>query len=278
MNNMQGGGGFINQHQTYMTNFLQQANYVNDPMSALQSATSVFIKQAVNWSELVTGYESPNRYQVYYRNQNQNYTMLFACKEMSGCCERQYCSGRHRPFMMNVMPFTNMNMPTDFTTNVFAVMHKPFKCTCLCCCRPEMTGSYGSGGNVFGKIYEPYTCCDPVFQVLDNAGNVKYSITTNCCNCGYCCRDSCGVFSGLSFSIFKGEFADSNKPELAVGILNKYSCGIQSLLTDTNNFEIKFPVDANVDERMALIATALMIDYMFFEEAFEKNRNDNNNF
>ena len=237
-------------------------------MQALLVAKSVYIKQSIEWIEIISGYETPNRYVVYYKDfSSNNYTMLFSCKEMSGYCERNCCSGDSRPFTMNLKHYNNQNIDKDFNNNVFAVLNKPYKLSCYCIARPEMNGNFGSlTGPSFGKITQPYTCCDPVFKVHDNNNNVVYSITTDCCKCGFFCRGGCGMFESLTFLIFKGDECDSKNIEGACGKIVKHSMGIQSLLSDADNFEVFFPNDASPEDKMSLISSALMIDYMFFEE------------
>ena len=237
-------------------------------MDALNVAKSVFIKQSIEWVEMITGYETPNRYQVYFRNPGDtNYTMLFNCKEMSECCERNYCSGDSRPFTMNIKHMVNYNPDNDYTSNVFAVMNKPYKCTCFCLARPEMFGYYSSlEGSSFGQILQPYSYCDPVFHVKNKNGKIIYSITTDCCKCGFCCRGGCGMFEPISFHIFEGESCDSKQVNLAKGVIIKHSMGVQSLLSDADNFEVFFPETASAEDKLTLIGATLMIDYMFFEE------------
>lgn len=247
---------------------MQQAQFVGDPMQALLVAKSVFIKQTIEWVEMISGYETPNRYQVYYKNPGDpNYTMLFNCKEMSGYCERNCCSGDARPFQMNIKHLSNTTIENDYQSNVFAVLNKPYKVACYCCGRPEMTGHFKSiDGPIFGKIYQPYTCCDPVFHIQNSQGQVSFSITTDCCKCGFCCRGGCGMFEPITFSIFKGESCDSKMTGNSCGRIVKHSMGIQSLISDADNFEVFFPSEATPEEKLTLIAAALMIDYMFFEE------------
>lgn len=247
---------------------MQNANYTKDPISALSGAKSVFIKQTIEWVEMVSGYETPNRYQVYYKNQgDSHYTMLFSCKEISDYCSRQCCSGEARPFTMNIKHVSNSNIETDFTQNNFAVLNKPYKCSCFCLARPELTGSFSSiDGPMFGKISQPYTCLDPVFQCYNSSGQIAYSITTDCCQCGFCCRGGCGMFEAITFHIFSGDKCDSKMTNNAVGRIVKHSMGIQSLVSDADNFEVFFPLDATPENKLTLIAAALMIDYQFFEE------------
>ena len=237
-------------------------------MQALLVAKSVFIKQSIEWAEIISGYETPNRYIVYYKDlSSNNYTMLFNCKEMSSYCERNCCSGDSRPFTMNIKHYNNNNLDKDFNSNVFCVLKKPYKCTLFCLARPEIYGYFESiSGVSFGKIVNPYKCCDPVFHVYDNNNNIIYSITTECCKCGFICRGGCGMFESITFLIFKGESCNSKDIQGSCGRIVKYAMGIQSILSDADNFEVFFPNDASPEDKMCLISSALMIDYMYFEE------------
>lgn len=149
-------------------------------MLALASTGAVFIKQIFEWVEMLTGYETPNIYQVYYRPQNSScVSILFSCKELSGYCERQYCQGSQRPLEMHINHAQTLDLSgMDFNSNNFAVFDKPYKIQCYCCCRPEMTGHYKTiDGPTFGEISMPWTYCDPVFRVKNKEGLVRYSIT-----------------------------------------------------------------------------------------------------
>ena len=63
---------------------------VNDPLSILQIAPQVKIKQTIEWLEVITGYETKNRYIIYAKINSQNF-YLFKCKEESGFCMRNCC-------------------------------------------------------------------------------------------------------------------------------------------------------------------------------------------
>ena len=167
---------------------------------------------------------------------------------------------------MNLKHLSNSNIDNDFNNDVFAVLNKPYRISCYCCGRPEMTGHFKTQtGPQFGKIRQPYTCMDPVFYVEEN-GQTVYSITTDCCKCGFCCRGGCGMFEAITFLIFKGENCNSDNVNGAVGRIVKHSMGIQSLMSDADNFEVFFPIDSTPNQKLSLIGAALMIDYMFFEE------------
>jgi hypothetical protein len=61
---------------------------VKDPLEAIKDAKSVYVKQVVELFEMMTGYEIPNRYHVYAKDNDDNLTYLFKAKEESGYCVR----------------------------------------------------------------------------------------------------------------------------------------------------------------------------------------------
>lgn len=215
---------------------------------------------------MFTGYEIPNRYQVYFKNKSDtNYTMLFMCKEQSECCERNCCEGGNRPFIMNMHHMTSNNMNFESDDNIFCVVNKPYVCTCYCCGRPEMTGNFKSGMS-FGSVYVPFSCYDPVVQVKNSHGEVNYSITTEYCKCGFYCRGGCGMFEPITLPIFVGENCDAKNFLNACGKIIKHSMGLQALFSDADNYEVIFPNNCTPEDKLGFILATLMIDYCYFEQ------------
>lgn len=90
-------------------------------MEALASAKSVYIKQNMEFGEMITGYETPNTYEVYFKSPGDpNYTSLFVAKEMSDYCERNCMSWDSRPLIMKIKHYST-DMDKDFNHDTFAV-------------------------------------------------------------------------------------------------------------------------------------------------------------
>ena len=236
-------------------------------MKGLERAKSVFLKQTIEWVEMMAGYETPNRYQVYYKNpEDEKYTMLFACKEMSSYWVRNCCSGEYRSYILNMKHIQTFRRNDDFTKDIYAVLNRDYALPLCCLCRNDLSGSFGnSEGQKFGKVTSPYSLCDPVFKVVNSSGKVAFSLTSDCCKCGFLCRGCCGLFEPVTFLIFAGDTFDSKQVNMAVGRIIKNAMGIQSL-SDEDNFELFFPLEATPEEKLLLISAALLIDYVYFEE------------
>jgi hypothetical protein len=159
-----------------------------------------------------------------------------------------------------------MEFSADDYSKTFAVFERPFKCTCCCLGRPEMRGSIANGVPL-GRLYEPCTCCDPQFEIYNSKDEQKYMVTADCCQCGYCCRGTtCGKCSETVFAIHNAQ-KSSPTVENKDGVIKRvFSGAIQELVSDADNFEIVFPVDATPEDKLMLIGTTLMIDYRFFED------------
>ncbi len=102
-----------------------------------------------------------------------------------------------------------------------------------------------NGGNVVGRIKQPFSCCDPIFTIHDETNDLKYFIRADCCQCGYCCgKCTCGKFSEAVFNICK----DQNMGTI-VGTIIKKVATFSEFLTNANSYIISFPSDANPKDK-----------------------------
>ena len=108
-----------------------------NPLVELAQAKSAIIIQQVELLEVVTGWETPNRYHVYIQTFSGQFIYLFKCREESGWCMRVCCSGESRAFFMRIMhvPHQGAFSMGDNIGNTFCVLNRPFKCTCCCFAR-----------------------------------------------------------------------------------------------------------------------------------------------
>ena len=235
--------------------------YVLDPMQELALSPSVLIRQQPQFFEQISGCESPNRYFVFSQSPQTGFKMLFKCKEQSECCQRNCCSASMREFVMDIKHIANAGALNENFQNSFVHVNKPFKCTCCCLERPEMIANYSANGELVGKVKQPFSCCDPIFTIYDNAGTMRYFIYADCCQCGLCCSGPCAKMSEVTFNIYR----DANMGQ-SIGQIVKKIANFSELITSADSYQVNFPADARPNEKLLLIITALMIDYQFFEE------------
>ena len=235
--------------------------YVLDPMQELALSPSVLIRQQPQFFEQISGCESPNRYFVFSQSPQTGFKMLFKCKEQSECCQRNCCSASMREFVMDIKHIANAGALNENFQNSFVHVNKPFKCTCCCLERPEMIANYSANGELVGKVKQPFSCCDPIFTIYDNAGTMRYYIYADCCQCGLCCSGPCAKLSEVTFNIYRD--ANMGQP---IGSIVKKIANFSELITSADSYQVNFPADARPNEKLLLIITGLMIDYQFFEE------------
>ena len=235
--------------------------YVLDPMQELALSPSVLIRQQPQFFEQISGCESPNRYFVFSQSPQTGFKMLFKCKEQSECCQRNCCSASMREFVMDIKHIANAGALNENFQNSFVHVNKPFKCTCCCLERPEMIANYSANNELVGKVKQPFSCCDPIFTIYDNAGTMRYYIYADCCQCGLCCSGPCAKMSEVTFNIYRD--ANMGQP---IGHIVKKIANFSELITSADSYQVNFPADARPNEKLLLIITGLMIDYQFFEE------------
>lgn len=165
----------------------------------------------------------------------------------------------------------------DDNTNTIAWMDRPYKCTCCCCGRPEMTvywGTLDDTTNVIGKVREPCKCIDVQMDMVDFAQNGRYTMLADGCQCGICCGGTpCGRCSEVMFPIFKWDCQNMEFANRAGLIQRKFNGCMKAAFTDADNFDVTFPKECSPEDKMMIIATALMIDFRYYNE----DPNDNNN-
>lgn len=130
-----------------------------------------------------------------------------------------------------------------------------------------MIAYHRASNTKIGKVTRPFSCCNPYYEVYDEKDNLNYYISAKCCQCGFICP--CNEVNFLIFSgDNSGDFSDSN----AIGRIKKLNAGcVQEMFTKADNFEIEFPENANPEQKLLLISTALLIDYTHFEKQDSKS-------
>ena len=87
----------------------------------MSQVDQLLVKQKVEVLEIMTGFETQNKYKVL----NSMGQEVYKAKEKSGCCTRQ-CCGPIRPFEMEI---------TDGHGNEVIHLERPLACTsCFCPC------------------------------------------------------------------------------------------------------------------------------------------------
>ena len=258
-----------------------EANYCEDPLTILSNVNRAYIFQELEVWEQVTGCEQKNNYNVCVVDpitQMQYY--LFRCKEDSSFCQRCCCSGASRAFSMRCKHIAAENAFGEGYNNYFAELLRPFKCTCCCLARPEVSCSLKEGNINLGTIKEPCTCCSPVLEIYGPGElgakdvSLRYTILIDCCQASYMCSScKCGMCQELECNIYDGKDTGMNRK---VGrIIKKVT--MEEFFSKSNTFAIDFPDEATPLDRLLMIFAGLFIDYRLFEDDVKKPEEEDNN-
>ncbi|CAB3407660.1 unnamed protein product [Caenorhabditis bovis] len=121
---------------------------------------TVIIKQKKELVEIVTNFETANRYVV----MNANGQQAFFAMEESGCCSRQLC-GPRRGFVMHILD----NYQQEVLANECAIV----------------STSIGH----LGSVRQQFSCCSPGYDILDANGDLVFEICGPCCCSMITCSD-----------------------------------------------------------------------------------------
>ena len=246
---------------------------VPDALDELVKAKEVIIEQKIELMEALTGCETPNRYNVFLIDKDNQKKFLFKCKENSNCFCRNCVLSNYRSFYLKIQHIVSSNKAVDYKETI-ADFERPFTPTCLCCYRPEMIAFFKGGerGNEIkerkpesmGRVLEPFSC-GPTLLIYGSNKKIRWKIYGDYCQCGFWARNiSIGKCYEVDFWIYDYDADISNsKP---VGNIHKIFKGLSELVTDSDAFILTFPKKANAIERIMLIGSVIMIDYRFYED------------
>lgn len=239
----------------------------NDPLNELLSYTMVSINQKFEFVELLTGCDIPNEYIVIGETWGYQ-SILFNIVEDASCCcltcTPSYNKTRH--LTMNIVkPVVGSAVNRQVST----AYYQQYKC-CMgpCCSRPELLKLVGGvredlAQNKLKAVSNPYNLCDYNLEVFADDGNLKYKINGKCCQCGICCRHTCGRCSEVNFEIINNSGAVAGK------ITKKFNCA--KSVTHEDFYHLYFPMDADIDDRIKLIFATVFLDYMYYERSGERS-------
>ncbi|XP_065889151.1 phospholipid scramblase 2-like [Dysidea avara] len=211
----------------------------------LTQIEQLLVHQQVELLEVITGFETENKYRV----RNALGQQVYFAAENSNCCLRQYC-GPSRPFAMSV---------TDNNGTEVIHMERPMRCSSCCCiCCLQELEVQSPPGTVIGYVKQNWSLWLPQFSIVNADGDVMLRIKGPCCTCQFC--------ADIEFEVLS---ADGTQP---VGKISKQWSGLaKEYFTDADNFGIQFPVDLDVKMKAVMLGACFLIDFMFFET------NQNNN-
>jgi hypothetical protein len=246
----------------------EKMKLVSNPFEFLNECNHVIVEQKLDLLEILSGCENSNKYHVYTSELLNEKKYLFKCSEISSCFCRNFCPSNTKSYSLLFQYPLRYNLKTKKT---IAIFKKKFNCSKIFCCnKNEMIGLLTEREDIYlnvGKIIEKKNgCnCNPFFVVNNEKGKIKYLITTEYCQTGFCCRgNSLGKCYEVDFFIYDAKIK-INKNTRPIGIIHKYYQGLSELVGDADAYLINFPSQATAYEKLLLIAGTIFIDYNYYE-------------
>eukprot|EP00605_Chrysophyceae_sp_TOSAG23-4_P002111 GSChrysophyteH1.ASY1.ANO1.2337.1 assembled CDS len=229
-------------------------------MEIIREVPALFVKQTRRgcFQELL-GCEATSEFNIATPD-DENLNILYALEDSSFCI-RLLCPQIH-PWRFNV----SVNKSSD----PFLHVDRPLRCInapLKCCCFQEVT-ALSPAGSELGSVKEDTCFCVPTFSVISSEGLVTHRISMSSCVGGMCinCCDGCQTCS-VPFYIHPVNKDGSTDRKVTDGhIIKKWSGAVSEIMTDADNFELKFPSEADENLKASLLGAVFMINQLFFEK------------
>ncbi|XP_015587207.1 phospholipid scramblase 1 [Cephus cinctus] len=206
----------------------------------LMALDTIFVEQQIDRLEALTGWEKLNKYMV----KDARGQVIYRVKEESSACSR-CCFGNMRPFDMKIV---------DSSMREVIRLSRPYRFdSCLCPCFLQEMDVF-TGDTKLGSVVQNWSPFYPSYSINDLSENTILTIEGPMCI--FCpCYD-------VNFKVL------SSDGKHQVGrISKKWSGFVQELFTDADIFGISFPIDLDVKVKALLLASCLLIDFMYFENS-----------
>lgn len=207
----------------------------NADLQNLAQAQTLIIRQQKEWGEILTGFETKNRYEVVDHLSNP---LIEALEEGDSVM-----ATITRLFLKALRPFT-MHLFSPQGTGLFKLT-RPFRFYFheLDVCRPN--------GAPLGKIKRRFAVLRRIYTVFDRNGNQMFELFGP-------------LLHPWTFQIKKGG------QELGK-ITKKWSGLVKESFTDADNFGITFPQGIDLSQKAVLLGAVFLIDFVHFENSGNRN-------
>ncbi|XP_064615753.1 phospholipid scramblase 1-like [Liolophura sinensis] len=179
---------------------------------------------------------------------NDGEDIMFYAGERSDCFSRWIC-GPHRQFSLSIW-----NVQEE---EVLSLTHPCCRCDWCCCvdcfvCAHRLTISDRKNDQI-GSIVQTFSCCQPMFEILDKTKEPIAIFKGPCCPCR-CCTD-------MEFPIM--DASDTKE----MGYVMKRWGGERpdGINCDHEYYEIIFPPAMLSRDKALMLASSFLIHYMYFE-------------
>lgn len=195
-------------------------------MEKLASASGLVVRQLKEWGEILTGFETKNKYTI----SDVSGERLFLAAEEAGSMLLRWFLKALRPFSIAVF--------TEGGQEVLRVV-RPFR---FYFHRAEVVGPQGQS---LGLIERRFSILRRVYSVHDRSGLEVYQLFGP-------------ILHPWTFQIRK-DGVECGK------ITKKWSGLMKEGITDADNFGVMFPADGDVESKALFLGAVFLIDFVHFE-------------
>ena len=198
-------------------------------LGQLASAASLVIQQQTEWGEILTGFETRNRYKVMDHGGN----LVFQAEEEQG----SLATLLSRLLLKALRPFSMHVFSTE--GKALLMLKRPFRFYFheLDICR--------ANGTPLGKVKRRFSLLRRMYSIFDRNGREIFQLFGP-------------ILHPWTFQIKRGE------QELGK-IVKKWSGLAKEAFTDADNFGVVFPTGSDLSQKATILGAVFLIDFVHFE-------------
>ena len=201
-------------------------------MQSLEAVKGLVVSQKKEWGEIVTGFESKNRYVVLDPSDGE----LYMAVEEDGSMLLRWFLKALRPFEIAIVrfdkqPVISVKRPFRFYFHELQV--------------------YGLSGTLLGSIKRKFSFLRRIYSVMDPQGRQKFQLFGP-------------ILHPWTFEI-RDDIREHGK------ITKKWTGLLKEGFTDADNFGVTFPGNWPVEQKAVLLGAVFLIDFVHFENTGKNN-------
>ena len=200
-------------------------------MEKLLALNGLVISQKKEWGEIVTGFETKNKYEIFDTAGNELYIAI----EKDGSTLLRWLLKSLRPFEISIRTYDNHQ--------VLKVV-RPFRFYF------HQLNIFSSQGELIGTIQRQFSLLRRIYSVLDSLGNELFQIFGP-------------LFHPWTFEIKKGVDQYGK-------ITKKWSGLLKEGFTDADNFGVTFPGKWDKKIKALFLGAVFLIDFVHFENTSKR--------
>lgn len=205
---------------------------MREEMENLQSVSSLMVAQCKEWGEILTDFETKNKYVV----RNESGVEVYWAAEEGGSILLRW-------FLKALRPFTMVVLNAD--KNVLIRVKRPFRFYFH-----EATVVDASGESI-GRLSKRFSIIRKKYSVFDSADNEVYQLF--------------GPLLRPWTFIIKRDGEEFGK------ITKKWSGLLKESFTDADNFGVEFPSTWDVKLKALFLGAVFLLDFVHFEDKNNKD-------